>query len=44
MAEILATIAAHVREVVAVRRRELPLTALRARALFDRLASAYVAS
>jgi indole-3-glycerol phosphate synthase len=34
MAEILATIAAHVREVVAVRQRELPLTALRERSLF----------
>ena len=34
MAEILATIAAHTREVVALRRRELPLTALRERALF----------
>jgi indole-3-glycerol phosphate synthase len=31
MAEILATIAAHVREVVAVRRRESPVTALRER-------------
>lgn len=35
MAEILATIAAHVREVVAVRRRERPQTALRDRALYD---------
>lgn len=35
MAEILATIAAHTREVVALRRRELPLEALRQRALFD---------
>jgi len=34
MAEILATIAAHVREVVALRRRELPLTALRERPLY----------
>jgi len=33
MAEILAAIAAHVREVVAVRRRELPLAALRERPL-----------
>jgi len=34
MAEILATIAAHVREVVAVRQRERPLTALRDRPLY----------
>ena len=34
MAEILATIADHVREVVARRRRERPLSALRDRALF----------
>src|SRR5512132_1846852 len=34
MAEILATIAAHVREVVAVRQRKLPLEALRERLLF----------
>ena len=34
MAEILATIAAHVREVVAVRQRALPLAALRDRALY----------
>jgi len=34
MSEILATIAAHVREVVARRQRELPLAALRERALF----------
>jgi len=35
MAEILAIIAAHVREVVALRQRQLPLTALRERALFN---------
>lgn len=34
MAEILATIAAHVREVVARRQRELPLAALRERSLY----------
>jgi indole-3-glycerol phosphate synthase len=34
MSEILATIAAHVREVVAVRQRELPLSGLRERLLF----------
>jgi len=34
MAEILATIAAHVREVVAVRQRALPLAALRDRSLY----------
>ena len=34
MAEILATIAAHVREVIAVRQRDLPLSALRERILY----------
>src|ERR1044071_6451075 len=35
MAEILATIAAHVRDVIAVRRRDVPLAALRERILYS---------